>query len=38
VSDKFKGKSELGLFGDVTMELDWLLGEIMRTLGWTKRS
>lgn len=32
VSDKFKGKSELGLFGDVIMELDWSLGEILNTL------
>jgi arylsulfatase len=35
VSDKFKGKSELGLFGDVIMELDWSLGEIMKTLDET---
>jgi arylsulfatase len=32
VSDKFKGKSGLGLFGDVIMELDWSLGQIMKTL------
>lgn len=32
VSDKFKGKSEQGLYGDVMMELDWSVGEIMRTL------
>ena len=32
VSDKFKGKSELGLFGDVIMEVDWSVGQIMRTL------
>ncbi len=32
VSDKFKGKSEYGLFGDMTMELDWSVGEILRTL------
>ncbi len=31
-SDKFKGKSEAGIFGDVIMELDWSLGEIMNTL------
>ncbi|MBE9665738.1 sulfatase family protein [Mucilaginibacter boryungensis] len=31
-SARFKGKSEVGLFGDVIMELDWSLGEIMRTL------
>jgi len=35
VSDKFKGKSELGLFGDVIMELDWSLGRIMQTLDET---
>lgn len=32
VSDKFKGKSEQGLFGDVMMELDWSVGEILKTL------
>jgi arylsulfatase len=32
VSDKFKGKSEQGLFGDVIMELDWSVGEIRKTL------
>lgn len=32
VSDKFAGKSDAGLFGDVMMELDWSVGEIMRTL------
>ncbi len=32
VSDKFAGKSEAGLYGDVMMELDWSIGEIMRTL------
>ena len=32
VSDKFKGKSELGLYGDVMMELDWSIGEILRTI------
>jgi arylsulfatase A-like enzyme len=32
VSDKFKGKSELGLFGDVIMELDWSLGQIVKVL------
>lgn len=31
-SPKFKGKSELGLFGDVIMELDWSVGQIMNTL------
>ena len=32
VSDKFKEKSEQGLFGDVMMELDWSVGEILKTL------
>jgi len=32
VSDKFKGKSKQGLYGDVIMELDWSVGEIMKTL------
>ncbi|MCL2692717.1 MAG: sulfatase [Rikenellaceae bacterium] len=32
VSDKFAGKSEQGLYGDVMMELDWSLGEILKAL------
>jgi arylsulfatase A len=32
VSDKFKGKSQRGLFGDVIMELDWSAGRILDTL------
>lgn len=32
VSDKFKGKSEQGLFGDVMMEIDWSIGEVLKTL------
>ena len=32
VSDKFRGKSEQGLYGDVMMEIDWSVGEIMNTL------
>ncbi len=36
VSEKFKGKSDLGLFGDVILELDWSLGEIMKTLDEQK--
>jgi arylsulfatase A-like enzyme len=32
VSDKFKGKSSRGLFGDVIMEIDWSVGEVLRTL------
>ncbi|MEO2019141.1 MAG: sulfatase-like hydrolase/transferase, partial [Fuerstiella sp.] len=29
VSEKFKGKSERGLFGDVMMEVDWSVGQIL---------
>ena len=32
VSNKFKGKSKQGMYGDVMMEIDWSVGEIMRTL------
>lgn len=32
VSDKFRGKSSRGLFGDVVMEIDWSVGQIMATL------
>jgi arylsulfatase len=32
VSGKFKGKSEQGLFGDVIMEIDWSVGEVMKSL------
>jgi arylsulfatase A len=32
VSDKFRGKSEQGLFGDVMMEVDWSVGQILDTL------
>jgi arylsulfatase A-like enzyme len=32
VSDKFKGKSKLGLYGDVIMEIDWSVGEILAAL------
>lgn len=31
-SDQFLGKSGAGLFGDVVMELDWSIGEVVRTL------
>jgi len=31
-SAKFKGKSGAGLFGDVIMELDWSIGQIINTL------
>lgn len=32
VSDKFKGKSAQGLYGDVMMEIDWSVGEILKAL------
>lgn len=32
VSDKFKGKSDRGLYGDVIMEIDWSVGEILSKL------
>lgn len=32
VSDKFRGKSKQGMFGDVVMEVDWSIGEIMKAL------
>lgn len=32
VSDKFKGKSKRGLYGDVIMEIDWSVGEILKAL------
>jgi arylsulfatase A-like enzyme len=32
VSARFKGKSEQGLYGDVVMELDWSVGQILQTL------
>lgn len=32
VSEKFKGKSEQGKYGDVMMEVDWSVGEILKTL------
>ena len=31
-SPKFRGKSGFGLYGDVVMELDWSVGEILRAL------
>lgn len=33
VSDKFRGKSEQGLYGDVIMEIDWSVGEILAALN-----
>lgn len=41
VSSKFKGKSQQGLFGDVIMEIDWSVGEILKALdqnGLTKNT
>jgi len=32
VSDKFKGKSAQGLYGDVIQEIDWSVGQIMDAL------
>jgi arylsulfatase len=32
VSGKFKGKSEQGLYGDVMMEIDWSIGQVLKTL------
>src|SRR5258708_38509841 len=32
VSDRFRGKSEQGLYGDVIMEIDWSVGEILAAL------
>jgi arylsulfatase A-like enzyme len=31
-SEKFKGKSGTGLYGDVMMEIDWSVGEILKAL------
>ena len=32
VSEKFRGKSERGLYGDVIMEIDWSVGQILNAL------
>jgi arylsulfatase A len=32
VSEKFKGKSKQGLYGDVVMEIDWSVGQILAAL------
>lgn len=32
VSNKFKGHSKQGLYGDVMMEIDWSIGEILKKL------
>ncbi|NDD64974.1 MAG: arylsulfatase [Acidobacteria bacterium] len=33
VSERFRGKSEQGLYGDVIEELDWSVGEILKTIA-----
>lgn len=41
VSDRFKGQSERGLYGDVIMEIDWSVGQIREALkaeGLTKNT
>jgi arylsulfatase A-like enzyme len=35
VSGKFEGKSKQGLYGDVMMEIDWSVGQIIQTLEET---
>jgi arylsulfatase A len=32
VSDRFRGRSERGLYGDVIEEIDWSVGEVLATL------
>ena len=32
VSDKYKGKSKQGMYGDVIMEIDWSVGQILAAL------
>jgi len=32
VSEKYKGKSEQGMYGDVMMEVDWSVGEVVKAL------
>jgi arylsulfatase A-like enzyme len=36
VSDKFKGKSERGLYGDVIEEIDWSVGQVLESLKRNK--
>jgi arylsulfatase A len=33
VSDKFRGRSQQGLYGDVIMEIDWSMGQILNALA-----
>lgn len=37
-SPEFKGRSKAGLYGDVVEEIDWSVGEIIRTLHETGRA
>ncbi|MDB5348825.1 MAG: atsA 3 [Planctomycetota bacterium] len=32
VSDKFRGKSKRGAYGDVLMEIDWSVGEVLKAI------
>ncbi len=32
VTDRFRGKSKQGIFGDVMMEVDWSVGEVLKAL------
>ena len=36
VSDKFRAKSEQGMYGDVMMEIDWSVGQIVKALSDNK--
>ena len=36
-SEKFKGKSGAGVYGDVMMEIDWSVGEILKALEVGRR-
>ena len=31
-NERFKGKSEIGVYGDFLLELDWSVGEILNTI------
>jgi arylsulfatase len=35
-SDRFRGKSPLGLYGDVVEEIDWSVGEVLKALKQNK--
>lgn len=36
ISDKFKGKSERGLYGDMIEAVDWSMGQVLDTLAETR--